>query len=216
MEPGRRIRGSHALVLGLIVLGVLPSAAAAAARKRTCRLPRGATTVEISRHAVVYRRPISDGYEIVGCWRPTGRRTGFFVESTDTLFGATSRSALLLAGRFIAYTAYTTDRYGASNSSANRVDLRSGRGTVLAMVSTGPCFCPAQPIPASLGPLVLAANGTSGWRQEDKNGQGVWSNDRRGTTLLDQGAEPVSHLRLVRGILSWTRAGHFLHARLVR
>lgn len=195
------------LLVGLAVCGTFAAAPTAShAAGKSCAQGKASRFAETD-YAVIYRRgtQYQSGYtSVVGCWRPTGRRTLLVSQLVGVKFKNARLRRPTLRGRYAAFTQYYDGGYDSASSFERvlAVDLRSGQ--------LAACQPKAR---TGVAELVLAANGAVAWTTADR--RQLLLIDRRGQrTLVRNSDTEISDLSVKSGRVFWRRgtrraaAGH--------
>ncbi|MTD47442.1 hypothetical protein GKE82_25590 [Conexibacter sp. W3-3-2] len=170
-----------------------------ASPKWECGQGAGVTSFARSPEARVYLRSRSgvlgnEPKSVVGCWRPTGKRTRIGFNDNGFDFERDRVRHVILSGRFVAYTQRHADgnNPGAGTERALGVDLETGK-----LVACGNAE-------SSIDEVALTSRGAIAVLSSNRSLLQVF--DVRGaTTLVRRATSPISRLRVNGDRIVWRR-----------
>lgn len=206
------------LALGAVFVGMFVGSLPASARARAhCHLPRRARITQQTRRVVLWRVPRHSRYgeeiHLVGCFRPTGRRTLLqVIAPPDQIAPQDTPEAVgrfLISGSFLASADVSLDQYGMGQARIVVVDLRSGRSAFDVTTHTFHGDIADQ---YSLPVLALSARGFVAWQDEQDDpahsSGHIVVHDSHGTRTVDSsGPKDFSGLKVVGETASWKNQG---------
>jgi len=201
-----------AALAALAALATAAPAAPIAAVAAGCPAPRGALVLRSTARAVIHAMPATDrrGRRVtyVGCLRATGRRTVLFRSRPDTATDQRYANGFTTDGPLVAFVTTSWSRYDDITGTLRIADLRTGRTSRVAIVTSVRLRFPQSAAERALNHLVLAASGTITWTTRRRGDiSDVWVRDRAGVRRLESGAGPITRLRLTGRTVRWDRDG---------
>jgi hypothetical protein len=162
----------------------------------------------VNREVLVYEaRRASDGrVTMVGCWKPSGRRTtlaqhyGGYVDSTF-------RPTVQLAGHFVFFLQSSADRYGRFLSSMSMADLRRGRYVFSASGDEGSTTYGGPTFTQQLRRRTFNRLGFVAWVIARDGRDLLFAHDVCGDVTLDYQSGSITALGLSGSKVTWVRNG---------